>query len=59
MATVHHWTGLEARALRLALRLSLQIPTSLTKEQQGAARSSKWRTDDRRESPRINGRPPS
>lgn len=24
MATVHHWTGLEARALRLALRLSVR-----------------------------------
>ncbi|WP_367044917.1 helix-turn-helix domain-containing protein [Streptomyces sp. Je 1-332] len=24
MATVHHWTGLEARALRLALRLSIR-----------------------------------
>ncbi|MET7320408.1 hypothetical protein [Streptomyces sp. NPDC005549] len=25
MATVHHWTGLEARALRLALRLSVRV----------------------------------
>ncbi|MEU1024670.1 helix-turn-helix domain-containing protein, partial [Streptomyces sp. NPDC005904] len=24
MATVHHWTGLEAKALRLALRLSVR-----------------------------------
>ncbi|MGW1974125.1 helix-turn-helix domain-containing protein [Streptomyces sp. NPDC001889] len=25
MATVHHWSGLEARALRLALRMSVRV----------------------------------
>ncbi len=40
MATVHHWTGLEARALRLALRMSVR--TFAAHLGVGARTISKW-----------------
>lgn len=40
MATVHHWTGLEAKALRLALRLSVRAFAGHLGVGQGTV--SKW-----------------